>query len=239
MPKSSFNTLWSQGGRPLLGIVAVLAACSGSVLGPDRGDDGAPFYYYEHQPIYLKVDPAGIVVLPVDSLASDSAAVSDIVQAQLSLHGLEIDAMQPLGPPPFNWLVQLAGSVDVDAAATARAELLMMPEFRAVIPTYRTLDGDLPLYVLNRAVARFKDGVSLVQITNLVASLGAQVVAVQHWGPAGDVYLIEPAPGSHAHILNVANGIDESSIALWGTPDMVDPNMRLTSLLMRQQSDRY
>lgn len=230
MPKSSFNTLWSQGGRPLLGIVAVLAACSGSVLGPDRGDDGAPFYYYEHQPIYLKVDPAGIVVLPVDSLASDSAAVSDIVQAQLSLHGLEIDAMQPLGPPPFNWLVQLAGSVDVDAAATARAELLMMPEFRAVIPTYRSMEGDLPLYVLNRAVAKFKDGVSRVQIASLVSSLGAEVTIVQNWGPAGVSYIVEAAPGSRAHILDIANAIDESSIALWGSPDMVDPNIRPTSL---------
>ena len=115
----------------------------------------------------------------------------------------------------------------------------MTPEFRAVIPTYRTLESDLPLYVLNRAVAKFKDGVSLTQIVNLVGSLGAQVVAVQDWGPAGAWYIIEPAAGSHAHILDIANAIDESSIALWGTPDMVDPNMRPMSLVTREQSDRY
>ena len=239
MPKLSVRTIspWRVGA--LLGVVALLAACSGSVLGPDRGDGGTPFYYYEHQPIYLKVDPAGMVVLPVDALSSDSAAVRAAVQSRLSAHGLEIAAMQPLGGPPFNWLVQLAGTVDSDAAAAARAELLMTPEFRAVIPTYRTLESDLPLYVLNRAVAKFKDGVSLTQIVNLVGSLGAQVVAVQDWGPAGAWYIIEPAGGSHAHILDIANAIDESSIALWGTPDMVDPNMRPMSLVTREQSDRY
>jgi hypothetical protein len=211
------------------------------VFGPGRGPEGegTPFYYYEHQPVYLKVDPAGMVILPVDALSSDSAAVREAVEERLARHGLEIGAMRPLGPPPFNWLVQLAGTVDAEAAAAARAELLMATELRAVIPTYRTVDGDLPLYVLNRAVAQFKDGVSLVQVTDLVASLEAQVVAVHDWGPAGDVYLIEPAPGSHVHVLNIANAIDESSIALWGTPDMVDPNVGPAILLMREQSARY
>jgi hypothetical protein len=129
----------------LLGVAAVLAACGGGILDPDRshgpGAGSTPFYYYEHQPIYLKVDPAGMVVLPIDVLSSDSAAVRAAIQTSLSARGLEIAAMRPLGGPPFNWLVQLAGTVDSDAAAAARAELLDMPEFRAVIPTYRLMEG--------------------------------------------------------------------------------------------------
>jgi hypothetical protein len=235
MTKSSMRALSSLRCPLLLGVAAVLAACGGGILDPDRshgpGAGSTPFYYYEHQPIYLKVDPAGMVVLPIDVLSSDSAAVRAAIQTSLSARGLEIAAMRPLGGPPFNWLVQLAGTVDSDAAAAARAELLDMPEFRAVIPTYRLMEGDYPLYVLNRAVAKFKDGVSLAQITSLVGSLGAQVTAAQNWGPAGVWYIIEPAAGSHAHILDIANAIDESSIASWGTPDMVDPNMRTTNLL--------
>ncbi len=233
MTKSSMRALSSVRGAPLLGVVAVLTACGGGILDPDRGRgraDSTPFYYYEHEPIYLKVDPAGMVVLPIDALSSDSAAVRAAIQSRLSAHGLQIAAMQPLGGPPFNWLVQFAGSVDSDAAAAVRTELLDMPEFRAVIPTYRLMEGDYPLYVLNRAVAKFKDGVSLTQITSLVGSLGAQVTATQNLGPAGVWYIIEPATGSRAHILDIANAIDESSIASWATPDMVDPNMRTTSL---------
>jgi hypothetical protein len=235
MAKSSTIALSPLRGALALGLVAALAACSGGILAPARsrgpGADSNPFYYYEHEPIYLKVDPAGMVVLPVDALASDSVAVRAALEARLSANGLEIAALQPLGGPPFNWLVQLVGTVDPAAAAAARAELLDMAEFRAVIPTYRSKQGGYPLYVLNRAVAKFRDGVSLAQIVNLVGSLGAQVTDAQNWGPAGTWYIIEPAPGSRAHILNIANGIDESSIALWGTPDMVDPNMRTTSLL--------
>jgi hypothetical protein len=220
-------------------IVASLVGCSGGLLAPDRDrspDDGPPFYYYEHQPIYLKVDPTGMVLLPVDDIASDSSAVHDAVEGRLAAHGLEPDTLRPLGGPPFNWLVKLKGSVDADDAAAARMDLLMSPEFRAVIPTYRTAASDAPLYVLNRAVAKFKDGVSLSQIASLVESLGAQVVSLQNWGPGGTWYLIEPAAGSHAHILDIANRIDESSIALWATPDMVDPNLRPTSLLPRGDS---
>ncbi|HET7620443.1 MAG TPA: hypothetical protein VFK39_00945 [Gemmatimonadaceae bacterium] len=234
MTKLSVRTLSSVHGVLQLGLVLVLAACSGGILAPDRsrgpGADSNPFYYYEHEPIYLKVDPTGMVVLPIDALASDSAAVRTALETRLSAHGLEIAAMRPLGGPPSDWLVQFAGTVDPDAAAAARTELLYMPEFRAVIPTYRSMEGDLPLYVLNRAVAKFKDGVSRVQIASLVSSLGAEVTIVQNWGPAGVSYIVEAAPGSRAHILDIANAIDESSIALWGSPDMVDPNIRPTSL---------
>jgi hypothetical protein len=223
----------------VLGVVATLAACGSNALGPERGaegrrsaaDDGTPFYYYDHQPIYLTVDSARMVVLPNDALAADSVSVRDAVQARLARYGLQIDLLQSLGPPPFHWLVQLSGYVNADTAAVARAELVSAPELRAVIPAYRSVDGGVPVFVLNRVVARFKDGVSRGQIDGLVASLGAEVIRVQDAGSGYVTYLIEPSPGSHGDVLKIANAIDESSIALWGSPDMVHPAMGPTSLL--------
>lgn len=135
----SVRALSSLGKALLLGVVATLVACGGNALGPERGaegrrsaaDDGTPFYYYDHQPIYLTVDSARMVVLPNDALAVDSVSVRDALSGYVT-------------------------------------------------------------------------------------------------------YLIEPSPGSHGDVLKIANAIDESSIALWGSPDMVRPAMGPTSLLITE-----
>ena len=238
MASFSVRMVSSLGGALLLGAALTLAGCSNGALGPEQGaegrrsagDDGTPFYYYDHQPIYLKADSSCMVVLPSAALSSDSASVRAAVQLHLARHGLQMDAMRPMGPPPFNWLVGLSGNVGAAAAAAARAELLDAAEFRSVIPAYRTLESDLPLYVLNRVVAKFKEGVSRGQIDNLLGSLGAEVVAAQDIGKGYVTYLIEPSRGSRSDVLGIANAIDESSIALWGAPDMIDP-MRSTMSL--------
>jgi hypothetical protein len=100
-----------------------------------------------------------------------------------------------------------------------------------VLPAYRTVDADLPLFVLNQIVARFKKGVSPEQVDSLTKSLGATVVRPPVPESGYVTYLIEPAPGSAGDVLQIANAIDESSIALWGSPDMVHPAMGPTSLL--------
>lgn len=88
------------------------------------------------------------------------------------------------------------------------------------------------VYVLKRVVARFGAGVSRGQIDSLLESLGAEVVLVQNAGSGYITYIIEPSPGPHGDVLKIADAIYESSMALWGSPEMVDPTMGPTSLLL-------
>lgn len=171
-----------------------------------------------------------MIVVPAAAFSASAAGVRQAVESRLSRVGLQVDSIRRLGPPPFHWLVQLPGATDSKTAATARADLAADAEFDAVLPAYRTADANLPLFVLNRIVARFKSGVSPNQVIDLAKSLGAVVVRAPVPDSGYVTYLIEPVPGSKGDVLKIANAIDESPIALWGSPDMIDPNTRPMSV---------
>lgn len=223
----------------LLGATVALAACaSDRPLGPGTptvsrqtaAGGATPFYYYDHQPVRLMVDPSRMIVVPNAAISASAVDVRQTVQAGLARFGIQLDSMRRLGPPPYHWLVQLPGGVDSGTAATARAGLAADPNFRAVLPAFRTADKNLPLFVLNRIVARFKKGVSPGQVDSLARSLGANVVRPPVPDSGYVTYLIEPAPGTQSDVLKIANAIDESPIALWGSPDMINPSIRPMSV---------
>lgn len=236
MLNHSGRTLPSFGQALFLCTAVALAACeSDRPLGPGGGPtvnqqvnaaDTTPFYYYDHQPVHLRVDPSRMIVVPNAAVSASAVNVRQMVQAGLSRLGLQLDSLRRLGPPPYHWLVQLPRAVNNRAAATARAGLAADPNFRAVLPAYLTADKDLPLFMLNRIVARFKKGVSPGEVESLVRSLGAVVVRPPVPDSGYVTYLIEPAPGSGGDVLKIANAIDESPLALWGSPDAIDPNIR-------------
>ncbi|HKV51851.1 MAG TPA: S8 family serine peptidase [Gemmatimonadaceae bacterium] len=91
--------------------------------------------------------------------------------------------------------------------------------FRFVSPAYLTADHAASVIVLDHVVARFKDGVSSLQVDSIASSLGAHVVRAPVPDSGYKTYLI--SGDSTGGVLSVANAINISPLARWASPDMI------------------
>ncbi|HEX8691900.1 MAG TPA: S8 family serine peptidase [Longimicrobium sp.] len=175
-------------------------------------DQGAPFYYHQGEPVYLKADPERLVV------ASDlpPAAADAAVRAALTPAGVRLAALQELPNVPGHRLVRLAGA-DHAAAAAAVARLRADGRFRFASTAFRTVAGNADVLLVDRVIVRFRDGVSPEQVRGLAASLGMRVVREPNPGRGElDHWLAYPAG---ADPLRLAAELDRHPLVEWADPD--------------------
>lgn len=216
--------------------LAGFSACRDEPLSPrnpaatrQETADAPIFYYYDHKPVYLTVDPANIVVATSSAVASDPREMGALTRSLLSSIGARVDSVARVSGPPYHWVLKLLPS-NAFTTASIRARLATDARFKAVLPMYRSRDGNAPVIVLNRVVARFKPEVSLAQVQKLAASLDAVVVRPPVPDSGYVTYILEPRPGSSTDALKVANAIDENSLAMWASPDMIRPSVHPMSV---------
>jgi subtilisin family serine protease len=235
---SSHQHGYARAFKLVAGLCATLlaGACRDAPVEPRVGElksavvvvDSSNFYYYEHKPVYLVENATQIFAETRDS-GSDSGKVGTIVGPLLRAVAMRADGVSPVGSGSTGYVLKLPAS-SLSAAAAARKALALDGRFKAVLPTYRTVDGNTPLIVLNAVMAKFKPHVGLAQIQKVVSSLGGVITKAPNSQSYRDFYLIEPRADAGVSPLQLANAIDRSSIALWASPDMIHPALVPTSL---------
>ena len=148
-----------------LGLAAALASC-GDPIGPAINEQSTPFYYYEGQKIYLRVDGSRLTAVP--QVEGDTATL----RTALARAGVQADSIRPLWVPG-HWFIHLPSGTSARRAEDAARELRLDAGVRFASAVYRLrAEGSCPLYMVNRLVVKFREGTSTAAIDRLNAALG-------------------------------------------------------------------
>lgn len=207
-------------------LVCILSACQPDQLPtalrhqPSRSvvaDTGSPFYYFYSEKIPLTPDPSRLVVTVGPSIVG-AGAIRQVADAAAGLVGTRVDSVQEVGFPP-HWVLHLAPSTLPAVATAMRKQLKADTRFHFVSPAYLTGDHVSSVLLLDHVVARFKDGVTPLQVDSIASSFGAHVIRAPVADSGYKTYLI--SADSSGEVLSVANAINVSPLARWASPDMI------------------
>lgn len=192
-----------------------LAACD-NPLGPDGiAPQGVPFYYYENEKIYLRVEPTRLTAVP------ETAGDTVTLRTALSQAGVAVDSIRPLWMEN-HWFIHLAPGTSARRAESAARQLRLNAGVRFASAVYRVRNSDCPLYMVNRLVVRFRAGADADQIARLNASTGVRNEQVQPWGT-----LYEYPADMAATPLELAAHYYRQRIVDWAEADRIDGCLRI------------
>ncbi|HYR08440.1 MAG TPA: hypothetical protein VEQ60_11745, partial [Longimicrobium sp.] len=192
-----------------LSLATGLAACS-DLLGPGS-DGGRPFFYYQDQKIYLRVDTRTLTAVP--EAEGDSATL----RAVLRQSGISVDSMRPMHQPG-HWLVHLPSGTSARRAESAARALRFDAGVRFASAVYRQRDGNCPLYMVNRLTVQFLPGADEAAIDQLNAGMGVRNEQVNPWGTRS----YEFPRGLVATPLELAALYHRHRLVDWAEADRVD-----------------
>lgn len=179
------------------------------------------FYYYQHQPIALELDPSRLVV-------SSTRSPESTVRAALAPLGLQVSSVEALPQAANHWLLRLGGGPTSRALAQAAvARLKANREFQFVGNAYKTVDGGEEVLVLNRLIVHFKSGVTQTQIDSLNAALGTRVMRPPRPDSGFAEFWLSYPADSASDALAVAALLDRHPLVAWAEPDKISQR-RLT-----------
>jgi hypothetical protein len=198
-------------------LAAALASCT-NALEPAVNDQSTPFYYYQDDKIYLRVDP--LVLTAVPQVEGDTATL----RAVLARAGVPADSIRPLWVPG-HWFVHLPARTSARRAEDAARELRMDAGVRFASAVYRLREGgDCPLYLVNRLVVQFREGTSSAAIDRLNAALGIRNERLEmSSGTRSYEYPVQMAPTP----LELAAYYHVQDIVEWAEADRINGCMRL------------
>lgn len=173
-----------------------------------------PFYYFKHEPVYLKLDPTRLVV--TTRVPSSAQEVQQLAQTR----GVSVASTRRIASQP-HWVLQLASVATPEAATVARALLKADARFAHVAHAYKVAESNADVLLLDQMVARFKRGVTRAQVDSLAATLGSSVRRAPMPDSGYANYVLSVPTDSANDVLRVANAIDQHPLAQWATPDMV------------------
>jgi hypothetical protein len=201
----------------VLTMLAALASCT-NALEPTINEQSEPFYYYQDEKIYLRVD--AVVLTAVPEVEGDTATL----RAVLARAGVPADSIRPLWVPG-HWFVHLPAGTSARRAEDAARELRMDAGVRFASAAYRLRDyGDCPLYLTNRLVVQFRPGTSTAAIDRLNAALGIRNERLElSSGTRAYEYPVQMAPTP----LELAAYYHVQDIVEWAEPDRINGCLRV------------
>jgi hypothetical protein len=210
--RSTFRSTRGKTAVVLTMLAATLASCT-NALEPPVNEQSEPFYYYQDEKIYLRVDPAVLTAVP--QVEGDTATL----RAVLARAGVPADSVRPLWVPG-HWFVHLPAGTSARRAEDAARELRMDAGVRFASAAYRLRDhGDCPLYLTNRLVVQFRPGTNSAAIDRLNAALGIRNERLElSSGTRAYEYPVQmgPTPLELAAYYHVQDIVD------WAEPDRID-----------------
>lgn len=198
-----------------IALVAALASCS-DLLGPEIERQDTPFYYYEDEKIFLRVDGRMLTVVP------EAPADTGRIRTVLSRRGLSPDSIRPM-QVPGHWLVHLQPATWPRRAEEGARRLRLEEGIRFASVVYTWPDGNCPLYLLHRLAVKYAAGASGAEITRLAAANGLRNEQVD---PLGTRLYEYPARMS-ATPLEFAAHYHRQRIVDWAQPDRLDGCLRI------------
>jgi hypothetical protein len=197
-----------------LSMMTILASCS-DLLGPGS-DDGRPFFYYQNEKIYLRVDTR---MLTAVTEAEDDSATLRVVLRQ---SGISVDSIRPM-QQPGHWLVHLPSGTSARRAENAAQALRFDAGVRFASAVYRQRDGNCPLYMVNRLTVQFLPGADEAAIDQLNAGMGVRNEQVNPWGTRSYEFPL----GLVATPLELAALYHRHRLVDWAEADRIDGCWRL------------
>ena len=193
---------------PVAAALWVAVASSGP--GAGGGGGATPFYYYDGEPIFLRLDPTRIVVATDTTLRA-----AEVGARALGVAGVPVDSATRLAGVPGYAVLYLPRGTSPGAAAAARARLRRDRRFTFVSPAYRTARHGGDLLLINRVMVRFRPGVIPPLAHVVAASVGARAGQATAW----PVYYLECFRG--ADPLRVAAALYKHPLVEWADVDRV------------------
>ena len=202
-----------------LALAATVAACD-DPLGPDVDPQAVPFYYYENDKVYLRVDGTRLTAVP--QAEGDTATF----RAVLAQAGVAVDSIRPMWVPEGHWFIHLPRDTSPRRAEAAARQLRLDGDIRFASAVY-TVPGsdDCPLYMVNRLIVQFRPGADEGAIRALNAATGVRGEQVQPWGTRAYEYPARMA----ATPLEVAAHYHRQRIVDWADADRVSGCLRLNA----------
>jgi hypothetical protein len=198
-------------------LAAALASCA-EALGPGVNQQRTPFYYYEGQKIYLRVDAARLTAVP--EVEGDTATL----RAVLARAGVPADSIRPLWVPG-HWFIHLPSGTSARRAEDAARELRMDERVRFASAVYRLREeGSCPLYMVNRLVVQFRPGAAASAIDRLNAFAGVRNERVEPWGTRSYEF---PAQMADTPLELAAYYHENRNVVDWADADRIDGCLRL------------
>lgn len=153
---------------------AALAACE-NPLESDVDPQSTPFYYYQNEKIYLRVEPTRLTAVP--EVEGDTSTFRSV----LTQAGVEVDSVRPMLMRE-HWFIHLAPGTSTQQAETAARRLRLDDGVRFASAVYNLRDGECPLYLVNRLAVKFRAGADPVDIARLYKATGVRYEESQPWG---------------------------------------------------------
>lgn len=207
-------------GHVLLALILVLGCDDRSrVVGPPRlsqastSTEEQPFYYFYGQKISVEVDPSRLVV-------TGDFATSEQLRQVVTATGLPASQAEPLLSVPKHWVLKLPGGTSTLQAAAYRGTLRALRRFGFVSHAYRTVDGKADFLLLDRVIARFKDGATQSEVESIGASLGLSVLRVPRADSGHTSYWLQYPPDVDDPLRLAATLYQHPSVE-WADPDKI------------------
>jgi hypothetical protein len=133
--------------------------------------ESEPFYFYEGQRIFLRVDSSRLIAV------LEAGADTSLLRTTLASQGATTDSIRPL-PLPRHWLIHVRRSnrSGPEIERIAR-NVRLTPRVEFASAAYLPLGADCPLLPVNQFVVRFREGATEAEIDLLNASTGVQAGA--------------------------------------------------------------
>jgi hypothetical protein len=93
------------------------------------------------------------------------------------------------------------------------------PEVETLIPVYRSGPGKFLLILTDEFLARFRDGVSSVQVDEFNKKHGVEIVKRDRYDK--NLFILKVTSASKGNALEIANLYYESDITLWAAPNFL------------------
>jgi hypothetical protein len=187
-------------------IATVLAACS-DPLGPDS----EPFYYYEDQKIYLRVDTRKLTAVP--EAEGDTATFRTV----LGRSGVAVDSIRAIHIPG-HWFVHLPSSTSARRAESAARALRADAGVRFASAAYRERGADCGIHMVNRLTVQFRPEADAAAIEQLNRGMGVRNEQLNPWGTRA----YEFPKGLIATPLELAARYHRNPLVDWAAADHVN-----------------
>lgn len=198
----------------LVAVAAVLASCS-DATGPDVARQDTPFYYYQDDRIYLRVDPTRLTVEP--EAATDTSRIRTV----LSRRGLTPDSIRAIALPG-HWMVHLPAGTWARRAEDGARQLRLDDGIRFASVVYRLRDIDCALYPVNLLTVQFRTGADEAAIQQLNRATGVRDEQVHSWGTRAYRF----PRGMAATPLELAAHYHRQHIVDWAELNLIDSCLR-------------
>lgn len=217
MPRIRFTFRRAARASLALFLTAPIASCENPV-GPEIARQSVPFYYYQNERIYLRVDPSRLTVVP------EAVGDTNRVRAVLAERDVTVDSIRPLWMEN-HWLVYLSG-VSASRAENAARWLRLDGGVRFASAAYRIRGGSCPLYLLNRLWVQFEPAADDAEIGQLNAFSGVrnEQLVISPWGVSRSY---EYPPDLAYTPLELAAYYHRQRIVEGAEPDRIDGCLRV------------